>query len=132
MDMNLLLAGPYGWLVALALAAFTLWQRSKQPVAPADPTKPDPAPSPAPAPVQPTPADPFAPLPGLPGHPLLNLLSGVLLRWLGVGEGPVRPFSAVPDVTPEQSLQEDVALVTIAAAVKANPARASQLIALLK
>lgn len=131
MDLNALIAaaGPYGWIVALALAAYTFWQKSKQPTAPT----PDPATPAEPKPSPVKPADPFAPLPGLPGHPLLNLIGPALLRWImSAGEGQVKMFAASPEPLPEQSFQDDVALSTIAAAVKTDPVRASKLAAMLK
>lgn len=133
MNIDPLLAslGPYGWLVSIALAVFIAWQKSKQPAPTPDPATP--AEPSKPTPVKP--ADPFAPLPGLPGHPLLNLIGPALLRWImAAGDGQVKMFSAnVPEVTnPEQAIQDDVALATIAAAAKTDSARASKLIALLK
>ncbi len=92
---------------------------SPQPT-PSAPTA-SPSPAPAPAPAAPS-ADPFAGLPGLPGHPLFNGLIGPFLAALlqGQQQSPATSVSACQAATS--------ALATM---IKSDPATLAQMQALL-
>ena len=89
------------------------------------PTPITPSPTPTPSPV-PTPSpDPFDKLPGLPGHPLMNLVWSVVSRWLGGG------FLSVQDAGPSDPFMDDAALAALASAIKADPDRLTKMKTLL-
>lgn len=101
-----------GWLIRHLTAG---------PSTPAVPAKPDPK-SPAPPDSG---SDPLSKLPGLPGHPFLNLIIKVLPRWLGTPVVQDTP-SAIDDAT-----HDHAALVALAGAIKADPARLTTMKSLL-
>lgn len=101
--------GPMGLVIGGLLMLAIQWLAAKY--APQKPDDKTPQPSPAPVPA-PNPNDPFDGLPGLPGHPVLNLLRKLLLG------GVFQTSNAAPA---GQSPEEIGAAVTLAHTLKADP-----------
>ena len=96
--------------------------------APAKPSTPsDPA-----APAVPD-SDPFKKLPGVPGHPLMNLIWARLQDWL---QGKIKAqsfqsFVPLPPVDPTDALIDDATMAVLATALKADPERLAKIKSML-
>lgn len=113
-----------GTLISAALVALyhVLFTGKAPPSVSPSPIAPTPSPSPSPTPSPAAPgADPFAGLPGLPGHPLLNGLILPFLNSLLAGKQP----TATIDV------HSQAATAALASVIKSDAATLAQMQALL-
>lgn len=111
-----------GWLVKQFL-------NKKTPDATPSPVptpSPSPAPSPVPEPDDGSDDDPFNKLPGLPGHPVMNLIWGLLQRMLDK-----KKFGDDLDADPVDDVADDAAMAALANVLKADPGRLSKMKGLL-
>lgn len=78
-------------------------------------------------------SDPFKKLPGLPGHPLMNLIWARLQDWL---QGKIKTqsfqsFVPLPPVDPTDALIDDATMAVLATALKADPERLAKIKSML-
>lgn len=125
------LTGLISAVVAFLVAWFTKRNPTPEPV-PVNPALPAPLPTPTPI------DDPFAPLPGLPGHPFLNglvkllPLLKILLGGLAIAQTAkeVRMFSAGNGL--QLSTEDKQAIGLLAVALKSCPAAQAEMISQLE